>query len=390
MTRAALGRHTCRQLRAKVAHTEELAIENWLPKPQRFAVAVERTAVPEATAIRAPSHVDVPALSSKPCRVAITAHAVEPLKATVRFTNEATGEFLTYDLDMTVEEAAPVAEVDLVATVRGRAEKRLTISNPLSRDVTLTGACTHRLVGFPAQLALPAGGSAAFDVSYRPLVATEAAATLTLKCPELGTYAYNLRLVGRKAPCLQSLAFDVALGRAETRTVTFRHLAPSATVYAVRLGEGAAAAGFVAPPTLAAAAAPESGADMELAVTFQPTQLGDAFRDTVTASSPEGGDYECRLVGRCVAPTPQGPIRAAGGKGAVVVPFANPFTSDAEFRYCCDNPAFSGKASEVLKARQQAQLTFAFKEVPGKPRTAKLTVTCASMTPCQWVFYLEA
>ena len=380
----------CRQLRAKEAHTEELAVENWLPKAQRFAVSIERTAVPEATALRAPSHIDVPPLSSKPCRVGITAYAAEPLKATVRFTNETTGEFLTYDLDLTVAEAAPMAELELGATVRGCAEQRIAIPNPLAREVTLIGACTHRLVGFPAQVTLPASGSAAVAVSYRPLVAGEASAALTFKCPELGTYAYSLRLVGHKAPCTQSLAFDVALGRAEMRTVTFRHFAPSATVYSVKLSDSAAAAGFAAPPTLAAAAAPDGGADMELAVTFQPSQLGDAFRETVTVFSPEGGEYECKLVGRCVAPTPQGPMRAAGGKGAVTVPFANPFTTDAEFRYCCDNPAFSGKAGEVLKARQQAQIAFAFKEVAGKPRTAKLTVTCAALTPCQWVFYLEA
>jgi hypothetical protein len=68
----------------------------------------------------------------------------------------------------------------------------------------------------------------------------------------------------------------------------------------------------------------------------------------------------------------------------------NPFVKDVEFRYCCDNTSFVVKPAEVLKARQQGNITVAYKEAPGKPKTAKLTVTCPSMTTCQWVFYLEA
>jgi hydrocephalus-inducing protein len=378
----------CRQLKSKQLHIEHLQVANWLPRPQRFAVHVERRSVAEATAIIAPSHIDVPALSSKLCRLSITPYLPTPINLSIKFVNETTNEYSYYDFDLSVENAGPIATLVLSAPVRTRAVQQITIANPLDREITLRGSCTHKLVRFPAQVAVPQGGAAPVEVSYMPLITTEASATLSFTCAELGTYSYMLQLAGQKAACDKKLTFNVALGRTEARTVTFRHFAPLPTVYAVKFS-GAGAACYSGPPTVATAAAPAGGADMELAVTFQPNNLGDLFGAVVVMSSPEAGSYECNLVGRCEAPTPQGPIKATGGKSAGV-PFMNPFTKDAEFKYCCDNPSFVLKSGEILKGRQQANISWTFKEVAGKPKTAKLTVTCPSMTACQWVFYLEA
>jgi hydrocephalus-inducing protein len=378
----------CRQLKAKQQHTERLQVANWLPTPQRFAVIVERQSVAESTTITAPAYLDVPALSCKPCKLSIMPYLSLPIIARVKFVNETINEYSYYELDFTVEDSDRVETLMLSAAVRTVAKRSITITNPLDREITLKGTCSHKLVRFPAQVALPPHGSAPIDVSYMPLVATDASASLSFACAELGMYNYALQLAGQKAACDKRLVFNVALGRSETRTVTFRHFAPAPTVYAVKLS-GAGAACFTAPATIAAATAPAGGADMELSVTFQPNNLGDAFQAVVEASSPEAGNYECNLVGRCLAPTPWGPIKASGGKPGGV-PFMNPFVKDVEFRYCCDNTSFVVKPAEVLKARQQGNITVAYKEAPGKPKTAKLTVTCPSMTTCQWVFYLEA
>jgi hydrocephalus-inducing protein len=383
----------CRQLMAKQQHVEVLLVTNWLSKPQRFTISIARDGdgsdVPEATFIMTPFHIDVPALADKACKIAITPYAASPIRTTVTFTNDATGEFLYYDLDCTVQEAPSVGELVLSTPVRTTVRKAVTITNPLDRELVLTGTCTSNAVTFPATFTLPPGRATPIEVCFMPLLATEASSTLTYSCTELGAHTFALWLCGQPTPADKSLSFKVALGRAETRTVTFRHFNRSPTTYTIKLAPEATADGFSAPATLPAPAAPEGGADMDLAVTFLPTHVAELFRRSLMLSSSEGGEYECLLVGRCTPPAPQGPIRVAGGK-AVTMPFMNPFKIDAEFRFCCDNPAFVLKQSETIKAQQHAQIAVVYREIAGRPKTAMLTVTCPSSTSCQWVFYLEA
>ena len=372
-------------------HVELLPVANWLPQPQRFAVHVTRKApgVPEATLIAAPTHLDVPALADKACKLSITPFPATPITATVTFTNEASGEFLYYVLECTVQEPASHGTLELQAPVRTTVEKSIAVVNPLQREVSVTGTCSNSLVRFPTPVALAPGTTTRIPVRFMPLVASEARAELTYTCAELGRHAFALSLGGQPTAADKTLSFKVALGRAETRSATFVHYHPASTTYTVRLPPEAAADGFLVPATVAAAAAPEGGVSMELAVTFQPTGVCEHLRHTVTLSSPDGGDYECVLVGRCSPPTPQGPVRVTAGKAASV-PFLNPFKTDAAFTFSCDNPAFAIKPGETIKAQASAAIAVAFKEVPDRPKTAMLTVACPSKTPCQWAFYLEA
>jgi hydrocephalus-inducing protein len=381
-----------REIKAKQQHVESLSVSNWLPKAQRFAVTVLRDApgVPEATLVTAPMYIDVPALADKACKVAITPYLPAPLRTTVTFNNEATGEYLFYNLEYSAQEAGPLAEVSLSAPVRTTVRKSVSIANPLPREVIVAGTCTSKLVTFPAQVTLAPSAKTPIKVAFMPLLVTSATAMLSYKCAELGSHDFSLTLSGLPTAADATLAFEVALGRAETRTVTLRNFCPTATTYAVKLSAEAVADGFSAPRTIAAPAAPAGGADMELPVTFQPTNACEMCRRGVTLTAVEGGIYECTLVGRCTAPSPQGPVRIGSGKGGGAVPFVNPFKADAEFKYVCNNAAFAVKPGEVIKAQAAASIAVAYKEAPGQAKTAMLTVTCPNRTACQWVFYLEA
>ena len=67
-------------------------------------------------------------------------------------------------------------------------------------------------------------------------------------------------------------------------------------------------AGFECKPAVAAAPAGPEGSEVEVEVVFEPTAVGEGFRDVLVLSSPAGGEYECAVVGRCLPPKPQGPI----------------------------------------------------------------------------------
>lgn len=131
----------------------------------------------------------------------------------------------------------------------------------------------------------------------------------------------------------------------------------------------------------------KAGAECTIDVTFEPMAIGEHFRDTLIVQSPEGGVFECPVVGRCGPPKPKGPIDLQKGSGSVV--FKNVFAKDTEFKYSVDNPAFTVKPGEVIKAKSAANIAIAYKEVAGEPKTAKLTVTCDGV-PAPWVFYLRA
>lgn len=49
-----------RTLPAKARHVEVLQVANWLHRPQRFEVAIERLAADAATKLEGPPHLEVP------------------------------------------------------------------------------------------------------------------------------------------------------------------------------------------------------------------------------------------------------------------------------------------------------------------------------------------
>ena len=123
---------------------------------------------------------------------------------------------------------------------------------------------------------------------------------------------------------------------------------------------------------------------MQADITFEPTRIGESFRDTLIVTSPVGGEYRCPVAGRCIPPKPQGPF-AIKGKGSIR--FKNVFTEQTEFHFTVDNSGFNVKSSEVIPAKKSTDITISFSGKADEPKTAKLIVTCKqSQSP--WVYYL--
>ncbi len=60
---------------AKVAHTEVLRVSNWLPRPQRFRVSVERRTAAPATQLEGAEYLEVPALAEREHRLTFMAYS---------------------------------------------------------------------------------------------------------------------------------------------------------------------------------------------------------------------------------------------------------------------------------------------------------------------------
>lgn len=286
--------------------------------------------------------------------------------------------------------------------MRTQTSSRVSIRNPTDADIVLKASASHKQLIVPATITLPARGSVDVEVKFRPLVVGPAEASLKLECTELGLFEWTLKLAGLPTAPERPLAFSCALGSKETQAFRFTHWLEDKADYKVAFkssGTAVASGGaFSAQATLSAPAAPPgpaAGVEVSVDVSFEPTALGEAIRDTLLLTSTTGGEYAVPLLGQCVPPKPQGPVDVS--KGSAAVPFTNVFSTDAEFLYSVDNAAFQVKPNEKIGAKKPTNVAVAFKIDPKVfpdaskvPRTAKLTISCPSQTQCQWVYYLQA
>ena len=202
---------------AKQPHAQTVKVANWLNKPQRFTVVIDLQQADPSTQLTAPAHVDVAGLSQKDCKLQFLALTEGQTTGTVTFQNQATGEYIFYDLAFTVGPAGLQGSVRLEGPVRSRVAQTLAISNPLQAEVVMAVACSSKQVSLPTSFTVPAGTTANLEIAYRPLLVAEAEASLKLSSKALGVYEYQLKLKGNAAGPEGSLTISVPLGSSETQ-----------------------------------------------------------------------------------------------------------------------------------------------------------------------------
>ncbi|CAD7699389.1 unnamed protein product [Ostreobium quekettii] len=380
-----------RTLPSKTQHVEELKVSNWVQRPQRFKVSIEKIQCHPSTVIQGAGYIDVPPLSKKIYKVNYCSYTEGVTSARVSFTNESTGEYLFYELQLTAGPAPVQGSIALECPVRTQTQNTIRILNPLESAVVMQGTSTDSQVVLPNDITLKPAGVCEVQLAYRPLLVAEKKAALVLKCEELGVYEYELSLKGVPAGPEQSLSFSVPLGSQETQMFRFTHWLNSKVEYKCYFRSGSSAgtgdSPFGCPAAVTAEAAGSGGRKIEMPVTFEPEMLGENARDTLIVVSSEAGQYECPVVGNCVQPKPQGPVDVS--RGSATVQFKNVFAGEAEFLYTVDNPAFSAKASEKIGAKKTTTIPIAYKQEGSNGPTGRLAITCPSKTESTWVYYLR-
>eukprot|EP00798_Chlamydomonas_sp_ICE-L_P006741 gene6741-3411_t len=381
-----------RNIIAKQTHVEVLKVSNWLHKPQRFKIIIDRKQADISTELNGPEYVDVPPLSTKDFKLTVFSYTASTTLATVTFKNENSGEFTFYDLKFLASAPPDRGNLILESPVRTLTTSKVTIKNPLSTDVVMKASCPNKSVIIAPNVTLKAKSLTSVEVSYRPLLVTESEAPLVLESPELGEFKWQCKLIGLATNPERSMTFNVPLGGSEAQTFRFTHWTEDKPEYKCTFKNPNSPFKALSAPLVASSSgafSPTTGVELTLEVVFEPSAVGENLRDTLVVSSDTGGEYLCPLVGRCIPPKPQGPIEC--GKGSGQVPFTNVFTSEAEFLFSVDNPAFTVKPSEKIGSKKQTNISVSFKPLdPSKPRSGKLTVTCPSQASVAWVYYLQA
>lgn len=379
-----------RQAEAKQGTTEILDVRNWLPKAQRFRVSVEAPNVDPTAKFEGADYMEVPSLSTRQYRLRIVSHKEGTLEAKVYFTEESSGEYLFYNVRVDVKAPPSLSSVPLHCPVRQKAVGEISLDNPLDRSVTASCSCDHLQVFAPEKVEIPSRSSTSAQIAYRPVVEEEKDVLLTLSSNELGKFPYTLRLSATAPGPEQALSFTVPLGRRQSQPFKFVHYLQKKAEYSCTFSSKGEA-GFECDKSIVGHPAGIDGVPVEVEVTFEPTAVGEGFRDTLIVSHPEAGEYTCPLYGRCTEPKPQGPFQMRNN--ACSIPFKNVFPRETVFHLSVDNSAFSVNPTEKLPAKRSANLSVSFKDAKGgsSSRRCRLTVTAEGADPSAcWVFYIQA
>lgn len=133
---------------------------------------------------------------------------------------------------------------------------------------------------------------------------------------------------------------------------------------------------------------------MSVEVTYEPSCLGNS-RATLLLSSPMGGEYTFPLYGYAAPPKPQGPYTIKAGASASI-PFKNVFPQATQFTFHVDNPVFSVKPTETVRAKKVHNVVVTFDGNQGNAKTTRMgrlviaSASSASLTHnIEWVYYLK-
>lgn len=316
----------------------------------------------------------------------------------VTFKADKTGEYVYYNVDVTVEEPDVVGTIELASQVRESVSQIVSIENPTDVEVTIPAAeftCDNEYIEItPETLTVPARAERGFEVHYRPLVASEdEPVDLVLQNATLGTFKYKLLLKGLQPSSQRSMAFKCALGGDLVQVFKFTHYLKKPTNYAVkveRIDQPGAPCDFKAEVAQVSAPAAESlkGVEVTCSIRYEPFTIGDS-KGVLKLTSPEGIDYTCLLFGKSTAPQPQGPVKCPAGAKPASVDFKNPLNEKCEFLVTFDNPNFSlaSKLAGALDPGKITALQIKYDAKADLPTTGRMMVSTKGLPP--WVFYLQ-
>ncbi|XP_051727085.1 hydrocephalus-inducing protein homolog [Ctenopharyngodon idella] len=381
------------EIKCKTHHTQTVPVHNWLPRPQRFRAVMELIKPDRSDGIvslKGLEYIDVPALDTKNYKLSFFTYKEGQYNAKVTFKNEATGEFLFYNLNFKTTAPGLIDTIEMATRVRQITSGFVEVENPLLVDVSFSAECQNSDISFPPQFLVPAQSKVTLTFEYQPLCEGESAARLVLYAAELGHFFYELQLKSLPAPLEKPLYFRAPLGSKHSVTAKFTNFSRVKTEYICKTDNP----NFTVEKNIKVAAGNQTGTDVSVVVHFEPCQVGD-IQSKLTISSDFGGEYVFPLYGTCTPPKPQGPLIISLGS-SVSISFKNVFQQTTTFSFQVDNPAFTVKGAETISPQKTQHIQVTFDGPPTGSRGpchGKLTISCPRIEGhgqgIFWVYYLK-
>ncbi|XP_056622256.1 hydrocephalus-inducing protein homolog isoform X2 [Triplophysa dalaica] len=381
------------EIECKSHHTQIVSVHNWLPRPQRFRAIMEQIKPDRSDGIfslKGMEYIEVPPLEKRNYTVSFFTYKEGQFNAKVTFKNEATGEYLFYNLNYKATPPGVISTIEMVTRVRQMASGSVEVENPLLMDLYFSSECQNADINVPPQFFVPSQSKGTLTFEYQPLCLGETKARLVLYAAELGHYFYELQLKALPAPPEKPLYFKAPLGSRHSITAKFTNYSRVKTEYICK----ADSPNFIVEKSIKTAPGNQAGTDVSVTVHFEPFHLGE-IHSLLTISSELGGKYVFPLYGTCTPPKAQGPLNINSGS-SVSIPFKNVFQQATTFSFHVDNPVFTIKGTETIPSQKTHSIQVIFEGPPvgsRGPCHGKLTISCPRMEAhgqgIFWVYYLK-
>lgn len=388
---------------AKQPTTFSLKVTNWLSVSQKFVVNIEISEKPSpATFFVAANAIEVFSNCTKEFPVRFTSYLEGKTKAKVTFHNPLNGEYLFFEIHVATSPAQAVEELSLESPVRQSSRQLITIENPLNSHEPISMGnkgigtdwwyCESKLIRLKEIIPLSGNPEGRYEIEFRPLFVSTSVdfCVLTIKTVELGNFMYKLKLKGLPSTVKHTLNFEVPLGIVQCEQFVFQTFNSAPTNYTIAIKHSSV---YSCTKNLQLPAVTDwEGASTKIPVYFDPTNIGE-MRDILTVSSPEGGHYECELIGKCVPSLPLGPYTITHGSSQDIA-FRNCFDETCNFNFVVDSPAFRVSINTLtLQPKTEGMCTVSFISTENAVNefiAAKLFIRCLTkpeMPP--WIAYLR-
>jgi len=377
-------------------------ITNWMRVTQRFTVAWDTKTIPPSAQVKGARTVDVPGLGTREYKMSFLPALEGKYSVPLTFTNESTGEFVTYTLDFEATAPGTAGNLTLESVVRTPVSTTINIPNPLASANTpitwSTPQIDHPAVRVVKLNDMTGQQEGLFRVDYRPLVpshhhdshaadphaattssvpptrpssskpkpgtatgskpgtangtapatstgsADSDVAHITLHSDQLGDFVYNIKLAAKAPGQEPALRFSAPLGGKQSSIFRFRSYdtknPANGGIYHCTTTRPDL---FTVPPSITIPAPPQGsdpwdGVDGSIEVTYEGVNLEDTHAEMHVVS--ESGQGGTYIVPLIATCLPPRPSGpfVIPPNGTTTVDFRNIFNDDREFLISTDNP----------------------------------------------------
>ncbi len=144
-----------REMPCKTTFTEVLQVSNWLRRPQKFRVITEFARPDPSVIFKGHDFVDLSPLHSKDYKFTFYSYKEGITNFKVLFKNEATQEYIYYNMTYKSTPPGVISSIDITAPIRLLQTRDVVISNPLNAPVVFTGSSNNLEVNVPHSFTIP-------------------------------------------------------------------------------------------------------------------------------------------------------------------------------------------------------------------------------------------
>ncbi|KAF1329814.1 hypothetical protein FI667_g5469, partial [Globisporangium splendens] len=273
-------------------------MKNWLKIAQTFDVAVSKPNGSESVRAQGPSSITVQGYATRNYNLKFFSYTEGVTALALRFMNPENGEYVVYDVNVTVTQATEIETVQFEAPVRQSLKKTIAIENPFDATRVVAFAdpenwwrCSNPAIRVRQLAEITGRPEGLYEVECRPTLHlnTPVEVSLTISFAELGEYTYKLVLATQPAGVERILRFKAPLGGSQTQSFAFTTFSDKPTDVACSVQQPTF---FSVPNALKIDGTMDwEGKNHVVQIKFEPEALGE-IRDTLTLFADTVGEYK--------------------------------------------------------------------------------------------------